>query len=156
MSMVITPHALIGALSSQIVGGGRVRRALAATASHFVLDRIPHYDYDVDNRALLLADAATASLLVGIIEGDRLGAFCGVLPDLVSAAERATGTSVTLPAHAANHTPARPGLPVGVAIQVATVVAGTVAHEYLLSRRERKLWAEETRPTAPGEERGGW
>ena len=52
-----TPHALAGAFASRFARSPRV--ALVAGAfSHLALDRIPHTDYRLANRKVLLADLA--------------------------------------------------------------------------------------------------
>ena len=121
--MVVTPHALAGAFASRFAR--HPRGALAAgVVSHLALDRIPHTDYDLDNRKAMLADLGLAALVtVWFARRHRLaaaGAFGGVLPDMAMAAELRTGLRVTLPLHHANHTSIKPPVLVGVLTQLIT------------------------------------
>lgn len=121
--MIATPHALAGAFASRF---SRSRRgALAAgVISHLALDRIPHTDYRLTNRKVLLADLAAATILTGALaRRHRLaaaGAFGGVLPDLMMVAELRTGLRITLPLHHANHTSIEPPVVFGVLTQLVT------------------------------------
>jgi hypothetical protein len=121
--MVATPHALAGAFASRFAR--TPRGALAAgVISHLALDRIPHTDYRLANRKMLIADLATAALLsAALTPRHRLaatGAFGGVLPDLLMVAELRTGVRVTLALHHANHTSIEPPVVIGVLTQLIT------------------------------------
>ena len=117
-----TPHALAGAFASRFARSPRV--ALVAGAfSHLALDRIPHTDYRLANRKVLLADLAAATLLTDADPTPRArrgGSFGGVLPDLTMVAELRTGLRVTLALHHANHTSIEPPVVVGVLTQLIT------------------------------------
>lgn len=121
--MVATPHALAGAFASRFARGSRGAVA-AGVISHLALDRIPHTDYRLSNRKVMLADLAAASLLTVVLaRRDRLtaaGAFGGVLPDLMMVAELRTGLRVTRPLHHANHTSIEPPVAIGVLTQIIT------------------------------------
>src|SRR5205807_559656 len=124
---------LAGAFASRF--GRNPRGALAAgVISHLVLDRIPHTDYKLANRKVLLADLAAATLLTAALVRRHplaaAGAFGGVLPDLATVAELRTGMRITLPLHHANHTSIEPPVAIGVLTQLIT--AG-----FLLARLHR-------------------
>jgi hypothetical protein len=121
--MIATPHALAGAFASRFAR--TPRGALAAgVISHLVLDRIPHTDYELDNRWAMFADVAAATVVTATLaRRHRLaasGALGGVLPDLAVVAELRTGLSVTQPLHHANHTSIEPPVVVGVLTQLVT------------------------------------
>jgi hypothetical protein len=92
--MVATPHALAGAVASRFARSPRGTLA-AGVISHLAVDRIPHTDYRLNNRKLLFADLAAATIVaVALARRHRLaaaGAFGGVLPDLAMVAELRTG-----------------------------------------------------------------
>jgi hypothetical protein len=132
--MIATPHALAGAFASRFAR--TPRGALAAgVISHLALDRIPHTDYALDNRAAMFADLAAATLLTGVLARRHrlaaVGAFGGVLPDVAMMAELRTGLRVTLPLHHANHTSIEPPAAVGVLTQLVTAAV-------LLTRLHRR------------------
>jgi hypothetical protein len=121
--MVATPHALAGAFASRFAR--TPRGALAAgVISHLALDRIPHTDYELDNRRAMFADLAAATVVAAALGRRRrlaaAGALGGVLPDLMAVAELRTGLRVTLPLHHANHTSIEPPVLVGVLTQLVT------------------------------------
>jgi hypothetical protein len=121
--MIATPHALAGALASRFAR--TPRGALAAgVISHLVLDRIPHTDYELDNRWAMFADVAAATVVTATLARRRRlaasGALGGVLPDLLVVAELRTGLRITQPLHHANHTSIEPPVVVGVLTQLAT------------------------------------
>jgi len=121
--MVATPHALAGAFVSRFAQDSRGAVA-AGVISHLALDRIPHTDYRMSNRKAMLADLAAASLLTAVLARRHrlaaVGAFGGVLPDLMWVAERRAGVRVTRPLHRANHTSIEPPVAIGVLTQVIT------------------------------------
>ena len=121
--MIATPHALAGAFASRFARSPR-GALVAGVISHLALDRIPHTDYRLANRKVLLADLAAATLVsTALARRHRLaaaGAFGGVLPDLMMVAELRTGLRVTLPLHHANHTSIEPPIVVGVLTQLIT------------------------------------
>jgi hypothetical protein len=121
--MIATPHALAGAFASRFARTPRGALAVGVI-SHLALDRIPHTDYALDNRAAMVADLAAATLLTGALaRRHRLaaaGALGGVLPDVAMMAELRTGLRVTLPLHHANHTSIEPPVVVGVLTQLIT------------------------------------
>lgn len=121
--MIATPHALAGAFASRFARSPR-GALIAGVISHLALDRIPHTDYRLANRKVLLADLAAATLVsTALARRHRLaaaGAFGGVLPDLMMVAELRTGLRVTLPLHHANHTSIEPPIVVGVLTQLIT------------------------------------
>jgi hypothetical protein len=132
--MIATPHALAGAFASRFAR--TPRGALAAgVISHLALDRIPHTDYALDNRAAMFADLAAATLLTGVLARRHrlaaVGACGGVLPDVAMMAELRTGVRVTLPLHHANHTSIEPPVVVGVLTQLITAAV-------LLTRLHRR------------------
>jgi hypothetical protein len=132
--MIATPHALAGAFASRFAR--TPRGALAAgVISHLALDRIPHTDYALDNRAAMFADLAAATLLTGVLARRHrlaaVGACGGVLPDVAMMAELRTGLRVTLPLHHANHTSIEPPVVVGVLTQLITAAV-------LLTRLHRR------------------
>ena len=117
-----TPHALAGAFASRFARSPRVA-LVAGVVSHLALDRIPHTDYRLANRKVLLADLAAATLLTDADPTPRArrgGSFGGVLPDLAMVAELRTGLRVTLALHHANHTSIEPPVVVGVLTQLIT------------------------------------
>jgi len=121
--MIATPHALAGAFASRFAR--TPRGALAAgVVSHLVLDRIPHTDYQLDNRTAVFADLAAATVVTtALARRHRLaaaGAFGGVLPDLATVAELRTGLRITQPLHHANHTSIEPPVAIGVLTQLVT------------------------------------
>jgi hypothetical protein len=121
--VIATPHALAGAFAARFAR--TPRGALAAgVISHLALDRIPHTDYQLDNRKAILADLAVASVLTATLSRRHrlaaVGAFGGVLPDLAMAAELRTGLRLTLPLHHANHTSIEPPVAIGVLTQLVT------------------------------------
>jgi len=122
--MVVTPHTLAGAFASRFARSPRGALA-AGVISHLTLDRIPHTDYRLANRKALLLDLAAATILSTALARRRrlaaVGAFGGVLPDLMMVAELRTGLRVTLPLHHANHTLIEPPVVIGVLTQVITV-----------------------------------
>jgi len=121
--MIATPHALAGAFASRFARSPR-GALVAGVISHLALDRIPHTDYRLANRKVLLADLAAATVVsAALARRHRLaaaGAFGGVLPDLMMVAELRTGLRVTLPLHHANHTSIEPPIVVGVLTQLIT------------------------------------
>ncbi|MBV8220594.1 MAG: hypothetical protein JO325_19175 [Solirubrobacterales bacterium] len=121
--MVATPHALAGAFASRLARTPR-GALVAGVISHLALDRIPHTDYALDNRAAMFADLAAATLVTALLaRRHRLaasGALGGVLPDVMVVAELRAGLRVTLPLHHANHTSIEPPVVVGVFTQLAT------------------------------------
>jgi hypothetical protein len=121
--MIATPHALAGAFASRFARSPR-GALVAGVISHLALDRIPHTDYRLANRKVLLADLAGATVVsAALARRHRLaaaGAFGGVLPDLMMVAELRTGLRVTLPLHHANHTSIEPPIVVGVLTQLIT------------------------------------
>jgi hypothetical protein len=121
--MVATPHALAGAFASRFAQGSRGAVA-AGVISHLALDRIPHTDYRLSNRKVMLADLAAASLLTAVLaRRHRLagaGAFGGVLPDLMMVTELRAGLRITRPLHHANHTSIEPPVAIGVLTQIIT------------------------------------
>ena len=121
--MVATPHAIAGAFVSRFARTPR-RAVAAGVLSHLVLDRVPHTDYALTNRRVLVADLAAATLVTaGLARRHRLaaiGALGGVLPDLAMVAELRTGLRVSLPLHHANHTSIEPPLVIGVLTQLIT------------------------------------
>jgi len=121
--MIATPHALAGAFASRFARTPRGAVA-AGVISHLALDRIPHTDYRLANRKVLLADIAAATLASAALTRRRklaaAGAFGGVLPDLMMVAELRTGLRVTLPLHHANHTSIQPPIVIGVLTQLIT------------------------------------
>jgi hypothetical protein len=129
--MIATPHALAGAFASRFAR--TPRGALAAgVISHLALDRIPHTDYALDNRAAMFADLAAATLLTGVLARRHrlaaVGACGGVLPDVAMMAELRTGVRVTLPLHHANHTSIEPPVVVGVLTQLITAAVLLTLH----------------------------
>ena len=120
--MVATPHALAGAFASRFARTPR-GALVAGVISHLALDRIPHTDYELDNRAAMFADLAAATLVTALLaRRHRLaasGALGGVLPDVMVVAELRAGLRVTLPLHHANHTSIEPPVVVGVFTQLA-------------------------------------
>jgi hypothetical protein len=121
--MVATPHALAGAFAARFAR--TPRGALAAgVISHLALDRIPHTDYRLTDRKVLVADVAAAMVVSAVLaRRHRLagtGALGGVLPDLVMVAELRTGLRLTLPLHHANHTSIDPPVAIGVLTQLIT------------------------------------
>jgi len=92
--------------------------------SHLALDRIPHTDYGLDNRAAMFADLAAATVVSAALARRHplaaAGALGGVLPDLAVVAELRTGLRLTLPLHHANHTSIEPPAVVGVLTQLVT------------------------------------
>ena len=132
--MIATPHALAGAFASRFARTPRGALAVGVI-SHLALDRIPHTDYALDNRAAMVADLAAATLLTGALaRRHRLaaaGALGGVLPDVAMMAELRTGLRVTLPLHHANHTSIEPPVVVGVLTQLITAAV-------LLTRLHRR------------------
>jgi hypothetical protein len=129
--MVATPHALAGALASRFARSPRGALA-AGVISHLALDRIPHTDYRLANRKVLLADLAAGSVVTAVLaRRHRLaaaGAFGGVLPDLAMIAELRTGLRITLPLHHANHTSIEPPVVVGVLTQLITAAVLLTLH----------------------------
>ncbi len=121
--MIATPHALAGAFASRFARTPRGALAVGVI-SHLALDRIPHTDYALDNRAAMFADLAAATLLTGALARSHrlaaVGAFGGVLPDVAMMAELRTGLRVTLPLHHANHTSIEPPVVIGVLTQLIT------------------------------------
>lgn len=121
--MVVTPHALAGAFASRFARSPRGALA-AGVISHLALDRIPHTDYQLDNRKAMVLDVALAAVLtMTLVRRHRLaaaGALGGVLPDMAMASELRTGLRVTLPLHHANHTSIEPPLAIGVLTQLIT------------------------------------
>ena len=121
--MVATPHALAGAFASRFARTPRGALAVGVI-SHLALDRIPHTDYGLDNRAAMVADLAVATVVTATLaRRHRLaaaGALGGVLPDLMVVAELRTGLRLTQPLHHANHTSIEPPVVVGVLTQLAT------------------------------------
>jgi hypothetical protein len=121
--MVATPHALAGAFASRFARTPR-EALLAGAISHLILDRIPHTDYRMTNRKALFVDLATASILSAALAGRHrlaaMGAFGGVLPDLMMVTEQRTGVLLTLPLHHANHTSIEPPVLVGILTQLIT------------------------------------
>jgi hypothetical protein len=142
--MVATPHALAGAFASRFARTPR-NAIYAGVLSHLALDRIPHTDYRLSNRKVLLADLAAATVLTaGLVRRHRLaaaGAFGGVLPDLMMVAEQRTGLRLTLPLHHANHTSIEPPVALGVLTQLITVglLLARLQRRPWFSRRERSL-----------------
>jgi hypothetical protein len=129
--MIATPHALAGAFASRFARTPRGALAVGVI-SHLALDRIPHTDYALDNRAAMFADLAAATLLTGALaRRHRLaaaGALGGVLPDVAMMAELRTGLRVTLPLHHANHTSIEPPVVVGVLTQLITAAVLLTLH----------------------------
>jgi hypothetical protein len=121
--MVATPHALAGAFASRFARSPRGALA-AGVISHLLLDRIPHSDYRLSNRVVLIADLTTAAVLSAALTRRHhlaaAGALGGVLPDLAMVAEQRSGLRVTLPLHHANHTSIEPPVVVGVLTQLIT------------------------------------
>lgn len=104
--MVITPHAIIGSYLAVLVDRFFPRKysttliyavsAALALASHFLLDKIPHWEYNLLKPSLsvgilkVLADSILAAIIIKLIlkrERDKnlifWGAFFGILPDIV-------------------------------------------------------------------------
>ena len=129
--MIATPHALAGAFASRFTR--TPRGALAAgVISHLALDRIPHTDYALDNRAAMVADLAVATLVTGALARRHrlaaVGALGGVLPDVAMVTEQRTGLRITLPLHHANHTSIEPPVVVGVLTQLITAAVLVSLH----------------------------
>jgi len=129
--MIATPHALAGAFASRFAR--TPRGALAAgVISHLALDRIPHTDYALDNRAAMVADLAVATLVTGALARRHrlaaVGALGGVLPDVAMVTEQRTGLRITLPLHHANHTSIEPPVVVGVLTQLITAAVLVSLH----------------------------
>lgn len=119
--MVLTPHAAAGALASRFTRTP-VQALAAGVVSHLLLDRIPHRDYSLKAAGgfAVAADSALAAavLLTTARRRELVGAFGGILPDLICQAERRLGIRVFTPWHHANHTSVQPGPRVGVATQI--------------------------------------
>jgi hypothetical protein len=126
--MVITPHSLIGCL----VGGKRKSLAaafLAGTASHYLVDQVPHRDYPlegVSGYASAAADAALAGALLvasGNFTARSLAAAAGgVFPDVLSVVSPGRRDPLTR-FHDAVHTRYDTSTSASVAIQAAVVAA---------------------------------
>ena len=61
-----TPHALAGAFASRFARSPRVA-LVAGVVSHLALNRIPHTDYRLANRKVVLAHLAAATLLTATL-----------------------------------------------------------------------------------------
>ena len=73
--MIAAAHAAAGAAAAS-TAGTPAQGFLAGLASHYLLDRVPHCDYELASRtgrALLVADLAAAAAVIA-----RLGAWRGV------------------------------------------------------------------------------
>lgn len=104
--MVITPHAIIGSYLAVLVDRFFPRKysttliyiisAIFALISHFLLDKIPHWEYSLLKPSLsvgilkVLIDSILAVIIVRLIlkkEKDKnlifWGAFLGILPDIL-------------------------------------------------------------------------
>ena len=100
--MVLTPHMLVGAAIGSKVGNVWVVFVLAIIA-HFLIDKLPHWDYsddveeEIKNAFLLFISKVFLDLLSGSIilwyvfgVGQPLafnifvGAVAGILPDMIS------------------------------------------------------------------------
>ena len=105
--MLETPHAVVGAAIAASVANPVIGLPLAF-ASHFVLDKVPHWNPHLNTElkkhgkvsknssSIILADTGLAFLLSLLIASSALpdtnrfivimlGAFAGILPDLVEA-----------------------------------------------------------------------
>jgi hypothetical protein len=123
--MVITPHAVAGAVAARPLSSTPIALA-AGVATHLVLDRVPHQDYSLRAVPLLAADAALAAALTHRLARANpavmlAGAIGGVLPDVAQVIERAVGSNITRPAHRANHTTVVWPRWAGVGSQLVTV-----------------------------------
>ena len=90
---MITPHVLVGASLATVISNPFVLAA-SAFISHFVLDMIPHKDYEITplkaNFHKLIIDAGVSAALLFAVIGAlplekqalfALGGFFGILPD---------------------------------------------------------------------------
>lgn len=91
--MMITPHVLVGASLATTISNPFILVA-SAFISHFVLDMIPHKDYEITplkaNFYKLVIDAGVSAILLFSVVGNlplekqvlfALGGFFGILPD---------------------------------------------------------------------------
>lgn len=91
--MMITPHVLVGASLATVISNPFILVA-SAFISHFVLDMIPHKDYEITplkaNFYKLAIDAGVSAVLLFSVVGNlplekqalfALGGFFGILPD---------------------------------------------------------------------------
>lgn len=70
--MVLTPHALVGAALASAVPTHPIAGFCLGFISHFILDSLPHWDYDLDffeTNSLTIKDLAklTIDLVLGLI-----------------------------------------------------------------------------------------
>ncbi|MHB1538732.1 MAG: hypothetical protein ACYCUM_12555 [Solirubrobacteraceae bacterium] len=135
--MIATPHMLAGAAAAT-----RVRTPAAGLAvgalTHLLLDAVPHRDY---RRAalgglVLAADLTAGTISVRLLAGRSrvtlAGAIGGLLPDLLSSAERALPLSPIRSAHSMFHTTSRTSAGVSGAVQGLVMLAAAM----LLTARE--------------------
>lgn len=121
--MVITPHALVAARLSE----GRHSSAafVSGLASHYLLDQVPHLDYDhrsARGKALVGLELTVVALLLGSRRYDKAiwaGVFGGLLPDVVKVL---APQSLPTLAHDRLHTSARTSPRANVALQSLTVL----------------------------------
>jgi len=67
--MVLSTHAVVGGALGRLLPGGPVVALLAGFASHFLLDLIPHWDYQLDS----VVKAPKGSPLGADSQGESLG-----------------------------------------------------------------------------------
>ena len=99
--MVLTPHALVGAAVAGAVPEHPVTGFILGFLSHFILDAIPHWDYDLDffkTNSLTVKDLFKLSLdtvlglaVVGFFTPILIwGALGGLAPDALQYVSRKT------------------------------------------------------------------
>lgn len=128
--MVITPHALAGALAATAPKGPA---AIFGAGTHLLLDRIPHHDYSISGRAgkaRIAIDVVCAVALLrysGATSSRQLmGAAAGIAPDLLVIAKLSGRKLPALlqrfsDAHDNNHTKTVPSPRQGWLAQVVVV-----------------------------------
>jgi hypothetical protein len=122
--MVITPHMLAGAGLGQMAST-RKRAFLIGFISHFVLDRIPHTDYDISYRRILALDLTTMIYMLWLYRHHRsiFGAIGGITPDILVHGQEFFNFKIPVKdLHNLNHTQYRPKPLIGISTQVITAL----------------------------------
>ena len=83
--MIISPHVALGSyLGSR--AASTPRAFAAGFLSHYLLDAVPHRDYQINQRKLLMADFLLAFSLVDFNKKSLAGALGAISPDLIELA----------------------------------------------------------------------
>jgi hypothetical protein len=140
--VIASTHMLAGALVG--IRARTSRQALVAgVTSHFLMDAIPHSDYEIGD---LLGLALVADLLTGAaittaltVDSPRLwvGAFGGIIPDVLNAVEDRLGLKLVGHLHSLAHS--RKHLPASVGVPTQAALAALLA--YGLYRRPKRARA---------------